>query len=80
MAGNKKMMLLNTGGYTGEWGNEGRLAVLHEKELVLNKKDTSNILDAVKISRNLDDNISSMVADTNYKLNALASKIDLPIY
>jgi hypothetical protein len=26
----------NTGGYTGAWGPEGRLAVLHQKELVLN--------------------------------------------
>jgi hypothetical protein len=26
----------NTGGYTGAWGPEGKLAVLHEKELVLN--------------------------------------------
>ena len=25
-----------TGGYTGDWGPEGKLAVLHEKELVLN--------------------------------------------
>jgi hypothetical protein len=25
-----------TGGYTGEWGPEGKLAILHEKEIVLN--------------------------------------------
>lgn len=29
-----------TGGYTGSWGESGKLAVLHEKELVLNKEDT----------------------------------------
>ena len=28
---------LATGGYTGEWGPEGKFAMLHEKELVLNK-------------------------------------------
>ena len=61
-------MLLDTGGYTGEWGKEGRWALLHEKELVLNKNDTANILDAVKISRSVDDKISSMISDTNYKL------------
>ena len=25
-----------TGGYTGTWGPEGKLAILHEKELILN--------------------------------------------
>ena len=25
-----------TGGYTGGWGDDGKIAVLHEKELVLN--------------------------------------------
>ena len=37
-----------TGGYTGTWNNtNGRLAFLHQKELVLNQQDTQNILDAV---------------------------------
>ena len=49
---NNYPLKLRTGGYTGEWGNEGRLAVLHEKELVLNQSDTKNILDAVQIMRN----------------------------
>ena len=35
---------LDTGGYTGEWGPEGKLAVLHEKEIVLNQQDTANLL------------------------------------
>jgi len=42
-----------TGGYTGEWagGNtDGRLAFLHQKELVLNPEDTVNMLNAVKIA------------------------------
>lgn len=37
----------DTGGYTGEWGSTGRMAFLHEKELILNKEDTKNILAAV---------------------------------
>jgi hypothetical protein len=37
----------NTGGYTGEWGPEGKLAMLHEKEIVLNEDDTSNLLQTV---------------------------------
>ena len=48
-----------TGMYTGEWGAEGRLAMLHEKELVLNKADTSNILAAVDIVRQLENALSS---------------------
>ena len=43
----KEGKAFDTGGYTGEWGSEGRMAMLHEKELVLNKEDTSNILAAV---------------------------------
>lgn len=40
-----------SGGYTGNFGNDGKAAILHEKELVLNKADTSNILEVVKIVR-----------------------------
>lgn len=43
----------NTGGYTGEWGAEGKLALLHEKELVLNAVDTENLLASVQILREL---------------------------
>ena len=43
----------DTGGFTGAWGPEGKFALLHEKELVLNKKDTENILDAVAMIREL---------------------------
>ena len=44
---NKDQISYDTGGYTGEWGSTGRLAFLHEKELILNKEDTKNILAAV---------------------------------
>ncbi len=45
---------LKSGGYTGNWNSEeGRLAFLHQKELVLNQRDTRNILDAVNIIRGL---------------------------
>lgn len=43
----------DTGGYTGKWGPEGKLATLHEKELVLNKQDTQNILAAVSLIRQI---------------------------
>ena len=46
---------LNTGGYTGEWGPEGKLAVLHEKEIVLNKHDTENFLIGIDMLRSISD-------------------------
>ena len=48
------MLAMDSGGYTGEWGSEGRAALLHEKEIVLNKNDTKNFLDATTILRTLD--------------------------
>ena len=46
----------DTGGYTGDWNSsEGRLALLHEKELVLNKEDTANMLSMINIVRDLVD-------------------------
>ena len=57
---NYKHIGFDTGGYTGKWGPEGKLAVLHEKELVLNKEDTSNLLKIIEIVRNaIDNNIST---------------------
>lgn len=49
----------DTGGYTGTWedGNDqaknGKLAWLHQKELVLNATDTENILNAVSLIRDV---------------------------
>ena len=43
----------DTGGYTGQWGSYGKLAMLHEKELVLNKGDTENFLASMGILNNI---------------------------
>jgi len=43
----------NTGGYTGAWGRMGKLAMLHEKELVLNQADTANFLASMDILHNI---------------------------
>jgi hypothetical protein len=59
---------LATGGYTGEWGSEGKLAFLHEKELVLNADDTANFLNALTISRDL---VNSMI-EMNAKQSSFA--------
>ena len=47
-----------TGGYTGSWSGgldeqDGRLALLHQKELVLNADDTVNILKAIDMMREM---------------------------
>jgi hypothetical protein len=50
-----------TGGYTGGWTDggiqNGKLAVLHQKELVLNEDDTENFLAAIRVVRQISDTI-----------------------
>ncbi|CAI6306562.1 Prophage-derived putative transglycosylase [Bacillus subtilis] len=49
----KKVSSFDTGGYTGTGLGAGKLAFLHDKELILNKTDTENMLQAVKEVRKL---------------------------
>ena len=49
-----------TGGYTGEF-NGSRLAFLHEKELILNRDDTENMLNAVRTIRALSPQLLRMM-------------------
>jgi len=49
---------MDTGGYTGEWGADGRLAILHQKEIVLNANDTVNFLSAIEILRDITKSIN----------------------
>ena len=67
-----------TGGYTGDWhSSEGKLAILHEKELVLNKEDTKNMLDAVGIIRSMVTNTGRSLGNMlNYNSLALAGTGD----
>ena len=57
---------MDTGGYTGTWNDRGigekngKLAVLHEKELVLNAHDTENMLSAVELVRDIMSGINSL--------------------
>jgi hypothetical protein len=39
----------DTGGYTGSWGPYGKLGILDEKELILNKGDTANFLASMEV-------------------------------
>ena len=56
---------LASGGYTGAWGSSGKLAVLHEKELVLNANDTENILSAISLVRDFASAIDLRAAASN---------------
>lgn len=60
----------DTGGYTGDWGSDGRLAVLHQKELVLNQEDTKNMLTAVQSIREL---APSMIAEMRARISGTAA-------
>ena len=65
-----KFGAFDTGGYTGDWtGNDGRVALLHKKELVLNDKDTKNILQAVDVVRQIDGIMSSIMGNAFAKVN-----------
>lgn len=69
-----------SGGYTGDWngsgvdGIGGRMAVLHQKELVLNAEDTENVLKAVNLLRDLQLNnlVNSLLNTTSVISSALA--------
>jgi TP901 family phage tail tape measure protein len=61
----------DTGGYTGEWGADGKFAMLHEKELVLNKTDTSNILSAVDMIREISNVIDLNAMSASQGLTSL---------
>lgn len=67
----------NTGGYTGQWFNgsrDGRLAWLHQKELILNEQDTPKILDAVKLVREM--TTGSIISNMQKKMNNLISNLE----
>ena len=54
-----QLISAKTGGYTGDWSDStiekdnGKLAFLHQKELVLNEADTANLLSVVSMVRTM---------------------------
>lgn len=76
----KKAASLDSGGYTGTWSNstnnaEGRMAILHEKELILNKEDTKNILETVKMQRGLMESIKGRGSSVKNSIQNMSSNI-----
>lgn len=76
----KESQLFDTGGYTGKWTDgdkkdNGRLAFLHQKELVLNSEDTKNILAAVDIVRQIGTGLRNSVSNMNLPFGKALSTI-----
>jgi hypothetical protein len=69
----------DTGGYTGEWGSDGKVAMLHQKELVLNADDTKNILSAVNIVRDIASVFDNLNTNILSRLSGLISGLDTSI-
>lgn len=59
--GRQLIVPFDTGGYTGSWfGTDGKIAMLHKKELVLNEQQTQDILNTAKLI----DGLKSMIPKT----------------
>lgn len=80
-----------SGAYTGNWAkgqgfglDNGKIIKVHPKELILNQKDTSNILRAVDIVHNMNDwvdkQVQSMINFGQIKLGNLIDKTTPPVY
>ena len=73
---------LKSGGYTGDWSDtsidkdNGKLAWLHQKELVLNASDTENMLNAVGLVRD----ISSLLYNMNTSAFSRATDLMSNLY
>ena len=73
IGGNKlvnRVSRFDSGGYTGDWGSEGKLAVLHQKELILNQEDTKNMLAAVLSIREL---APSIIAEMRARISGASN-------
>ena len=74
----------DTGGYTGDWSGStgeyknGRWALLHPKELVLNRDDTKNFLTAIEGVRSMSDIISMLDSYSNARYSMIADNIKSP--
>ena len=71
--GKTRVAHYDTGGYTGDWhSSEGKVAMLHEKEIVLNKHDTENMLDAVNVVRHIVASLDGSMLGRLADMSALA--------
>lgn len=64
----KDMAQARDGGMTPSWGNQGKIMMVHENELILNKADTSMLLKLFDFTKGLFNNVK-----TNPSIPSLAS-------
>ena len=76
MDGNWKIIQFNTGGYTGSWGPEGKLAILDEKELVLNSSDTANFLASLDLLHDIIRMIDIQAANAQTPISLFSTGLD----
>ena len=65
----RKLVGFRSGGYTGTWNDDGKLAFLHQKELVLNADDTENMLASIQLVRQ----IAKQLDFNSQKISTLSS-------
>ena len=65
----------DTGGYTGAWGPEGKWAMLHEKEIVLNKEDTKNFLASLELLDNILSTIDLHAMNSQWASNLISPDV-----
>ena len=68
----------DTGGYTGEWGSDGRMAILHQKEIVLNAHDTENFLTAIGIVRDISNRLDQQASIMSMGLSSVFANVMTP--
>ncbi|MFB4327360.1 phage tail tape measure protein [Paenibacillus sp. CR_12] len=65
-----------SGGMTPAWGSEGKFLLAHEKELILNKSDTSNLLKIVGFTRKIIDSIKGSFNHDTFKASSTSTVTD----
>ncbi|MFA6711179.1 MAG: phage tail tape measure protein [Candidatus Caldatribacteriota bacterium] len=69
----------DTGGYTGTFPG-GKIGILHQKELVLKENDTENILEAVRLMRQVMTNFDTFRASPVSAPEPVGDDVDINIY
>jgi hypothetical protein len=77
-ANNVPAYSFDTGGYTGEWGSDGRMAILHQKEIVLNAHDTENFLKAIEIVRGISNRLDQQASIMSMGLSNVFANVITP--
>jgi hypothetical protein len=60
---------MDSGGKLPAWGSSGKFLLAHEKEMVLNKDDTSNFIKAINLTRDFFSNIIKLPDLSGLKVN-----------